>query len=389
MNIDQDIKQYMNYNIIQRGLFIGAFISDLHFPVNNIEPIQQYKILNEQFLDKIVLMPKLDMVGILGDIFDHKVLASSDAVLYASMFIGRLVDICRQKNTTLLILQGTLSHDANQLKLFYHYMDDPSIVDVRIVTSLKFEIIKGCRILCIPELYNLDNNVYLHYLYGSGFYDLAVMHGTFKGAVYGDNSGQSRLFTINDFNNCRGPIISGHVHKPNCYNDYFYYCGSPYAWGFDDDHNKGFILLSYNLDTRLHYVDWENIKSFKYKTIHIDDIKNNDPQYMIAYIDRIKQEQGIDFIRIIFGNINKTERLILSNNYRDNKYVKLQFPETEDQIHAKQRASEQNDEYKQYWFLTDNKLSDEEKFCMYVNLLKNDETYITVDELKQILYGEL
>ena len=69
MNIDQDIKQYMNYNIIQRGLFIGAFISDLHFPVNNIEPIQQYKILNEQFLDKIALMPKLDMVGILGDIF--------------------------------------------------------------------------------------------------------------------------------------------------------------------------------------------------------------------------------------------------------------------------------------------------------------------------------
>lgn len=384
-NQDEEIMQYNTNTISQRGTKIIASIADLHFPVKNIVPQNQFTILDEQFLSKIEQLPKLDIVTVLGDLYDHKVLTTSDAALYASMFIGKLVEICRSKGSTLLVIQGTLQHDSNQLKLYYHYMHDDSI-DVRIITQIQFEYVKGMRILCIPELYGIEESIYQHFLFGSGFYDLAIMHGAFEGAIYGNNAGNSRLFHIEDFLNCRGPILSGHVHKPDCFKNHFYYCGSPYCWSFADDHQKGFILLAYNLDTYQYYLDWEEIKSFRYETITIDSIINNDPQVTIAYIDQLKKDRGIDFIRIVFTDqVQKVQKMILNNNYRDNQNVSLVFPSTEEEIMIKKQEEEMNQQWSKYKYLTDPKISDEEKFCMYVNQLKGQEGYITVDELKRIL----
>lgn len=382
--IDQDVSQFNTYRITKKGTLIVASIADLHFPANRIGPKTQCEILEQQFLQKIENLPKLDLVTIVGDLYDHKVLASSDAVLYASIFVGKLIEICKTKQASLIIIQGTASHDANQLRLYYHYMQDPS-VDVRIVTQIQFEYVKGAKILCIPELYGIDESVYHKFLYGSGFYDMAFMHGTFEGAIYGNNVGNSRLFTMQDFGNCNGPIIAGHVHHPGCFSKHFYYCGSPYAWGFDDDHEKGFILFSMNLDNRRYYINWEQIHSFIYRTIVIDNKAINDPHGIITYIDKIKREQGIDFIRIRFENpVSKTERLMLSGNYRDDESVKIEFPDTEAEIMIQKQNEDYNDIFTKYPYLFDNSISDEERFCAYINTLKGDG-YITVDELRSII----
>lgn len=382
---DEDITQYQSNQIVSRGTLIIASIADLHFPINNIGPKLQFSILDEQFIQKIENLPKLDIITVLGDLYEHKVLASSDAVLYASMFIGKLIEICKRKNCTLIVIQGTQSHDANQLKMYYHYMND-QYVDVRIVTHLKFEYVKNTKILCIPELYGIDETVYRYFLYESGFYDIAIMHGMFSGAVSGgDNIGSSRVFRIEDFQNCRGPILSGHVHKPGTFKDHFYYCGSPYAWRHDDDHDKGFILMALNLDTFHYYLDWIPIKSFIYRTIGIDEIINNDPQAMISYINRIKQEEGIDYIRIQFHTqMTKMTRMIINQNYQNDPYVKLEFPSTEEEILLKQKENQMNENIEKYGFIL-SKMTDEEKFCMYVNMIQEDETYITVQELRSIL----
>ncbi len=384
-NQDEEIMQYQSNQIIKRGTLISANIADIHFSIKNIIPQMQLSILDEQFLSKIERLPKLDLVTILGDLYDHKVLTTSDAALYASIFIGKLVDICRKKNATLIIIQGTLHHDANQLKLYYHYMEEKDI-DVRIVTRIQFEYVKDARILCIPELYSIDESVYNHFFNNSGFYDMAILHGTFEGAVYGDNSGNARLFRMSDFMNCRGPILGGHVHKPDCFQDHFYYCGSPYAWSFADDHKKSFILLAYNLDTYQYYIDREEIISYKYETIEMSQIINNDPQITIAYIDKLKKEKGIDYIRIIFTDqVSNIHRMILNHNYRDVQFVSLVFPKSEEEILQKKLDEESNNQLVQYGYLTDSRLSDEEKFCMYVNQLKGQENYITVDDLRKLL----
>ena len=365
-----------------RGLLTSIHISDLHFPV--MDPRKQYEILEEQFLQRVETVPYLDLICVDGDLYDHKVMTSSDATLYASMFVARLVDICKEKNATLILLQGTISHDNNQLKIYYHYMQRKD-VDVRVVTNLQFEIVKNARILCIPELYGVPEEIYQQFLTYSGFYDLAIMHGTFKGAVYGDNVGNGRLFRLEDFNNCRGPIIAGHVHKPGCFDNHFYYCGSPYRWRFDDDHKKGFIVVSQDLDSRYYYLDRIEILSDTYETITLDQLVNNNPKDTIDYINNLKISKGIDYIRIKFTNdIPPSYKMALNTQYRDNDNVTLEYHSKDEEL-RKQAEEQIKEDNEKYGFLLDPAISDMQKFVLWVNHLKNDEAFLTVEQLEQIL----
>ena len=365
-----------------RGLLTSIHISDLHFPV--MDPKKQYDILEEQFLQKVETVPHLDLICVDGDLYDHKVMTSSDATLYASMFVARLVDICKEKNATLILLQGTISHDNNQLKIYYHYMQRKD-VDVRVVTNLQFEIVKNARVLCIPELYGIPEEIYQQFLNYSEFYDLAIMHGTFKGAVYGDNVGNGRLFRLEDFNNCRGPIIAGHVHKPGCFDNHFYYCGSPYRWRFDDDHKKGFIVVSQDLDSRYYYLDRIEILSDTYETITLDQLVNNDPKDTIDYINNLKVSKGIDYIRIKFTNdIPPSYKMALNSQYRDNDTVTLEYYSKDEEL-RKQAEEQIKEDNEKYGFLLDPAISDMQKFVLWVNHLKNDEAFLTVEQLEQIL----
>lgn len=378
-------KEFQAYNLkmnIDSGTLITAHISDLHFPA--MDPRKQYNILEDQFLKKIEAMPRLDLICVNGDLYDHKLMTSSDGTLYASMFVSRLVDITKLHNATLILLQGTMSHDANQLKIYYHYMQRKD-VDVRVVTNIRFEMVKNCRVLCIPELYGVPEEYYQHILFGSDFYDLCIMHGTIQGAVYGDNVGSGRLFCMEDFLNCKGPIIAGHVHKAATYYDHFYYCGSPYRWRFDDDCFKGFILMSYNMNTRQYYLDYEEIISDIYKTITLDELVNNDPIETINYIRNLKATEGINYIKVKFNSaIPGSSRMAMNDNFRNDDSVTLEFFSPEREI-AKQAEARIKEDGEKFAFLLDPRLTDEQKFVMWVNYQKKDETFLTVEELEEML----
>lgn len=368
-------------DIIFSNTIVSAHISDIHFPV--MDPRKQYDILCDQFIYKLQLLNQLNLVCINGDLFDHKVMTSSDATYYASLFIAKLVELCKDKNATLIILQGTISHDNNQIKMYYHYMERMD-VDVRIVTNIQFETVKYARILCIPEFNNLAEEIYDRYLNKSGFYDMCIMHGNFKGAVYEDSPSNSRIFTIDDFINCRGPIISGHIHKPGCHSGHFYYCGSPYRWRFDDDHDKGFILMVMDTVSRNYQIENVPIISDSYKTIHLEGLIN-DAKDTIDYIEKYKKDNLIDNLRIKFAkDIDMTSKMILNNYFRDRNDIVLIYYSNEKELQetAEHKIMEQS---KEYWFLLDNSMTDMQKFIMWVNSHAKDDNYITEDELTTIM----
>ena len=365
---------------LHRGILNEVHIADLHFGA--FDPRKQYEILKEQFLNKIAMIPKLDIIVVDGDIFDHKVMSNSDASMYACIFINDLVEITRVHNATLVLLHGTYSHDFDQLKLFYHYMDDKT-VDVRIITEIKFEMIKGARILCIPELYGVDESIYSQFFFNSGWYDAAFIHGTFKGSVYGDNVGNGRLLTPNDFIYCKGVAISGHVHKSGVFNGFYYYCGCPYRCKFGEEEDKGFLLLSHDLDTQIHYVQFEKIESFRYDTIFLDQLVSEDPKKIIDYINKLKAEQGIDYIKVRFRvpipGYNKT---IINNYYRNNGSTFVEFMNLEEI--EKEKQENQIKQNSQYSYLTDKSISDFERFVRYVNESEGYE-FITIQQLNELL----
>lgn len=377
--IFEDDKRYIE----NRGNLITAHISDLHFGAMN--PKTQYEILEEQFLNKIKDLP-LDAVVIDGDLFDHKAMANSDLIMYAVKFVDLLVQIAREKFCTIILLAGTYNHDCGQLKLFYHYMMDPT-VDVRIVENIQFEYIKNARVLCIPELYGVDESVYQSFLFEQGLYDEVYMHGTIKGAVAKDEVGNGRLFTIDDFALCRGPILSGHIHNGGCFNKYFYYCGSPYSWRFDDNYKKGFLLVLHNLDTHQHLVYKEDIVSFRYETINLDDMISADPKVIIDYINKIKEEKGIDYIRVEFMNeLPEDTKYMIDSFYRNNNAVKMNYKFTKEQKFIQSRLQEM-DELEKYSYINDNSLTEYDKLARYINDSMNS-MYISADEIKKIVEEE-
>lgn len=374
---------YENVNL-NRGILNSVHLADLHFGA--FDSKTQYQILKEQVLIPISQIPKLDIIAVDGDIFDHKVMSNSDASMYACMFVDDLVNLGRQKNATIVILHGTYSHDFDQLKLFYHYLEDKT-VDIRIITTIKFEIIKGAKILCIPELYGLDESVYRHFFFESGWYDEAFVHGTFKGSVYGDNVGAGRLLTPEDFIYCKGVAIAGHVHKSGCFNGFFYYCGCPYRWKFGEEEEKGFLLVSHDLDTQIHYVQFEKVESFRYDTIYLDQLVSEDPKKIIDYINRLRIEQGIDFIKVRFRvPIPGYNETIIRNYYRNNSNTTVEFMDIKE-IEKSKKDEEINQDSK-YSYLIDKSISDFDRFVRYVNESEGYE-FITVQKLSELLSEEI
>ena len=377
---------FQEYNLdytTRRGISIQVHISDLHFGV--MDPKTEYDILKEQFIDKIRDL-SLDCISIDGDLFDRLMMSNTDAILYANLFIKDLYEICRNsdRHTVLLILAGTKSHDADQLKLFYPYLDDPA-VDFRIVEEMRFEIINGCKILCIPELYDIPESEYQKYLFQSG-YDMAFMHGAVEGSVIDDPNRSYRLFTDQDFSYCFGPVIAGHIHVPGCYFGYCYYNGSPIRWSFGEEQTKGFQVVCYDMDTRKYYVHFQPITSFKYETLDIDDILTTDPHKAIEYIENLKEEKNIDYIRLkcisspdIKGNLD-----IIRDYYSKDKSVKFKI---ESMSTSEKRAREREDIYEKYKYLFEN-LTPYQKFARFVND-NEGSVIVTADEIIKILKEEV
>lgn len=363
-------------------------IADIHFGCNE-NPEYMYNQLKDQFIQRIANLD-FQIVAICGDLFDSRMMSNNPAITYAIQFIDELVQLCYLKNATLLIIEGTQSHDSNQLSLFYHYMNDPSI-DVRIIDKIQFEMVKGLRILCIPELYGLPEEEYTKVLYESGRYDLCLLHGTYKGSFKGSeiatlNTNHAPVFGINYFENCAGPILMGHYHIPSVYDSYAYYNGSAFRFRFGEEEEKGFLITLYNPLTRINYTELVPIKSHTYSTINIDHLINEDPKKIIDWIKHEKETKGIDFIRVQFNNC-KENMNVVRNYFKNSGNVKFH------EINKKERQMQQIDQEvlqknQQYSYIIDPKIGDYDKFVMYVNQNEGFD-FITSDELIKLLEGDI
>lgn len=372
------------YNLdysIKRGISMQVHISDIHF--GRIDPKVQYNILKEQFINVIDPL-RLDCISIDGDLFDRLTMSNSDATLYANLFVSDLIAKCRRDRTTLVLLQGTKQHDSDQLKIFYPYLNDATI-DIRIVEKIQFEIINGCKVLCIPELYKVPESEYNKYLHESGLYDMVFMHGTIEGAVYGNNSGESKCFKISDFDNCMGLVIAGHVHTGGCFEKYMYYNGSPIRWQFGEEEEKGFQIVLYDMDSRYHYVYKQPIQSFRYDTINIDDILMNDPKDVIVYINSLKESQNIDYLRIKMTSVmgTKDNIRILEEYYRTRKDIKLKIEEMKS-IEKQKLTKETEELYDKFSYIFNKSMSEYDILAKFI-CDNEDGFFISGEEIKRLV----
>ena len=362
-------------------------ISDIHFGA--LDPVYMYNNLQEQFVNRIAKV-EFDILAICGDLFEGRYMSNNPIVSYALSFIDNLVNLCKMKQATLVLLEGTPGHDNGQFKLFYHYLADPT-VDVRVVENPQFEWIQNMRVLCIPEKYGLSEDLYKQLLFGSGAYDMCLMHGTFRGSFKGseisslDNI-KSPIFSISHFCNCLGPILMGHYHISGCYESHAYYHGSTFRYQFGEEQEKGFLATIYDQISRYHLTRLIPFISQKYITININDLIDEDPKKIIEYIKRYKETHGIDFIRVQYNTV--TDNINITKQYfRTNQNVVMQ------ELDKKARTLKQIDQTlaehnAQYGYIADPELDDYTKFVMYVNQQEKSEC-ITVEDLISILEAKI
>lgn len=368
-----------------KGYITEVHIADIHF--GSIDPAKQFAILNEQFLNKISRID-FDILSIDGDIFDKKFMANHDAVMYTMEFVRLCTELCIQRQATMIIISGTESHDAGQLKLFYGYKDDERL-DIRIVERAQFEFAQGLKILCIPEEYGKGEEYYHALL--DDVYDTVFMHGTVVGSVFGAsqedlNSPKYPIFSISSFGGCRGPIICGHVHKAMCLNSYIYYCSNPIRYRFGEEEDKGFCIVLHDNAYGNHTLQFIPIESFRYDTIDISTLQYADPNDAIKYLDNLLMN-GIDNIRIDFSELNEpTLQKIIEQYYSTNqnvaikRYVEKNNPKVNTTEEIKEKYSDLD-------FLLDPSVDNLTKFVHFINYNKGTQ-FITVDKLKSLLSGD-
>ena len=358
-------------------------IADIHF--GGLDPKYTYETLRQQFIFKISNI-NFDILTICGDLFDAKFMSNNPIISYALLFMDEIINLCRQKQASLILLAGTESHDNGQLSLFYHYLQDPSI-DFRIIENIEFISVKNVKILCIPEKYGIPEEEYNKVLFQSGGYDLCFLHGTLKNSFKGTEvstlkSTHAPIFGINSFINCAGPILCGHYHIAGCYESYMYYNGSPLRFKFGEEQTKGFMITLYNPINRWHYNELIPIDSYIYTNINIDHLINEDTKKIIEYIKDKKEKNGIDFIRVQFNNAGENMNVVRSY-FRNTANVKLQ------ELNKKEKQQQQIDsavleKYNEYSYILDNSIDDYSKFCMYMNQNEGYE-FITSQELIELL----
>ena len=366
----------------RRGISFQVHISDIHFGI--MDPKTEFDILYEQFIKKIIGLP-LDCISIDGDLFDRLFTSNTDSILYANLFFAELVKICKQNrtagiHTVLMIIMGTKNHDSDQLKLFYPYLDDPEL-DLRIIEKIQFEWVNGCRVLCIPELYNISDEEYNKVLWESGVYDMVFMHGSIEGAVYDNKMGQAKMFKPSDFGFCMGPVIAGHIHTGPALHGFCYYNGSLIRWNFGEEEPKGFQIVLYDMDSRYYYIHKEIIHSFKYNTISIDNMIQCDAQEIINYISDLREKEGIDYIRLRCVASQNTQNTLelLKEYYRLDKTVKFKL-EKEKSMDIKSMDEQSKSMYDQYNYFFNRSMSPYDILAKYINESQS-EVIVTADQI--------
>lgn len=370
------MKNYLNLNTP----IIQVHIADIHFGCVN--PKEEYTILQEQFLKEINKIP-FHILAVDGDLFHKKYMANSEPIFYAMKFIHDCVNICKTKHATMIILGGTKSHDADQLKIFNNYLDDPNI-DIRIIEQTSFVEAFGLKILCIPEEYGKGKEYYFEFL--SQAYDCCFFHGTMVGSVYGANkpnldSQKYPIFDINAFSSCRGPILGGHVHKAMCLNNDIYYISNPIRFQHGEEEEKGFgvVVLNPNNGYYYHFVP---IKSYRYDTIHIKSLASHDPNDIIKYLNDLKRT-GIDHIRLDFTgyeNVRNTQLIIQHFGYDPAITFKSEqnTPVVNTTQEVKNKYSDCMDN------ILDPSIDEYNKIVYFINKSEGKD-FITVNKLKEIL----
>lgn len=373
------------------GLIIGLVLADLHFGATSGKQLyhELLPVLGVLNNDAITL----DYFMVLGDYFDAKCSLTSESAKYALLFMSRVIEICAKKKIKVRIIKGTLSHDLNQLETaFGHYMTKEGI-DFRIISSVNDEeLFQDFKVLYVPEEYiNSKDEYYKEYLYSKpkGYYNLAVVHGTFENVIpvlksqeYEGMNKHAPIFTTKDFE-CAQLVLSGHIHTRTKVDQNIFYIGSYSRFCHGEELPKGCQCVYQSFDGSFDLNFLENKNAPKYITKDLGTTMNIYPaEQVIEQIEKIKKESNIDFLRV---NISLEEddtvlanMAIVKNYFHKSKTVKVRFSNEKRSRKETEKEEEIKVQQEEYSYLLDKGITIPQKVSLYLKATQNYDIDSTI-----------
>ena len=345
----------MKYNIIATA--------DYHWGAMDADR----QLRESQFILDYITSNKVDLFVICGDYFDHRLLVNSKSAINAIAFMKALINIAEDKKFKIVVMQGTESHDFDQLEAFRSFENEYFRIFKETTVD---ETLPGLYCLYAPDENTISNEYYVKYINMFNEHDLDIMffHGTFDVNAIGRTLADqvpNVLFDYSFFNQKTKLMVGGHWHNGDSYGN-MYYTRSPYRWRFEEDLPKGFIHINYDTNTKKYKLNRvENTDTEKYYTFYVDtSLYANINQYSVLLSDVKRMMQDTEHIRI---KISITDEKELNNSCIDNLINEFQSSKqvkvvTDNKLakQVRQKHIEENNEYAdkfKYIFDNNNSLS--------------------------------
>lgn len=350
----------------------GVVINDLHFGINDSKRLYDELSL---FKDYIMKEENLNLVIIDGDYFDKKLSLGDSASIYAVKFFHELIEIARLKKLKVRMVQGTRSHDLNQLSIFKNTETDTTL-DFKIIETVQEEKLCGLDVLYIPEEYPENQaEYYAPYLADGKTYHCIFGHGTWKFQAPPGAYEKSQLdthsapvFIEEDWlpHVPNGFISFGHIHKRALYPETtkikpttkIFYSGSYTRWDFTDRSERGFTFFEYDLDNQTYKVEFvDNTIAPAFDVINVKALKsiNLETSSVEDIISAVNTARGTaENLKINLEGLDETKIALLKKyyekHYASDPGVRVEVKDTKSRL--KESTTTERPEFTKYHYIT-------------------------------------
>ena len=374
------------------SVIVAAHIGDIHFGAFDTDIL--LRELKHKFIKPMKKMPKLDVIFIEGDLYNHELSLNSKGAYNSFKFKEMLEEVAYKQSAKIRAIKGTKSHDFNQLK----NLKFGNKVDFQVINKVcKEKLFDDYKVLYLPEEYMKDpEEYYKDYLdVKDDYYDVIIGHGSFEETSFNNFNSESQISTAPIFNSkkickiCRGLISFGHIHDAVILRNQIYYTGSFSRWCYGEENPKGFYFSLYNTETG-HYkiVPVINTMARTFITKNMTKyILNNPIEKIIRKIEKLLYVDYVDNLRIKIKEINDKEFLtkldILKNYFSSNNHIVIDIKKLNN---ISDDIEEEKELINKYSYLFED-LSVEEQSTRFINEEYGYE--ITKEKVEDILNKDI
>lgn len=378
------------------NIFVVAFIADIHFGA--VKSNFLYDQLKKHFLSVIEDNP-VDMIVFGGDMFHNIITMNYSTSHIVLMFMENVIELCKKKNIKYIrVIQGTVSHDNNQLHNF-HMFEDRTDVDFKIIMSVTSEVLSNnINVLYLPEEYMKNPEIYYEdYLdHPKMNYDFIFGHGMVEEVAFVAKSQESEntmskapIFSSKKlFSVCNGPVLFGHIHQRTEIKNKMFYPGSFTRWKHREEEPKGWYLCAYNMNDKSFLNTFiENPMAPVYITVSVDinDENHDKPEIIVETIKKIEA----DFVKlvIITGEVDSTYAIqYITGAFKNSSNIKIEVKDSVKEKHDIEEEEIMDELMNKYGFVFKEGMDFYEIIQSFIKVKKDKDIPIEIirDELVEM-----